>query len=55
MLGIKSQHNPIRGKYAEEIRAAVLRMITGDRNEADRERLEYEEKSRRLYHVTWQD
>ena len=55
MLGIKSQHKPIRGKYAEEIRAAVLRMITGDRNEADRERLEYEEKSRRLYHVTWQD
>ncbi len=54
MLGIRSQCKPIRGKYAEEIRAAVLRMVSGKRNEADRERAEYEEKTRRLYDVVWE-
>ena len=55
MLGVKSECKPIRGKYAEEIRAAVLRMITGDRNEADRERFEYEAQAKGLYYVTWKD
>lgn len=54
MLGIRSQCKPIRGKYAEEIRAAVLRMLSGKRNEADRERAEYEEKTRRLYDAVWE-
>ena len=54
MLGTRSQCKPIRGKYAEEIRAAVLRMVSGKRNEADRERAEYEEKTRRLYDIVWE-
>lgn len=53
MLGIRSQCKPICGKYAEEIRAAVLRMVSGKRNRADRERTEYEEKTCRLYDVVW--
>ena len=54
MLGTKSQCKPICGKYAEEIRAAVLRMVSGKPNEADRERAEYEEKTKGLYDVVWE-
>ncbi len=42
MLGVKSTRKPITGKYAEELRATLERMRTGQLNEEDLKRREFQ-------------
>ena len=38
MLGVKSSRQPITGKFAEELRATIERVRTGNLNEEDLKR-----------------
>ena len=42
MLGVKSTRKPITGKYAEELRATLERMRTGQLNSDDLKRREFQ-------------
>ena len=42
MLGVKSTRKPITGKYAEDLRATLERMRTGNLNEEDLKRREFQ-------------
>lgn len=42
MLGVKSTRKPITGKYAEELCATLERMRTGQLNEEDLKRKEFQ-------------
>lgn len=42
MLGVKSTRKPITGHYAEELRATLERMRTGQLNEEDLKRREFQ-------------
>ena len=42
MLGVKSTRKPITGKYAEDLRATLERMRTGQLNEEDLKRREFQ-------------
>ena len=44
MLGVKSKRQPITGKYAEELRATIERVRTGNLNEEDLKRREFQSK-----------
>ena len=42
MLGVKSKRQPITGKYAEELRATIERVRTGQLNAEDLKRREFQ-------------
>ncbi len=42
MLGVKSTRKPITGKYAEELRATLERVRTGQLNDDDLKRKEFQ-------------
>lgn len=42
MLGVKSRRKPITGKYAEDLRATVERVRSGNLNEEDLKRREFQ-------------
>ena len=42
MLGVKSTRKPIKGKYAEELRATLERLRTGQLNEEDLKRRDFQ-------------
>jgi len=44
MLGVKSTRKPITGKFAEELRDTLERMRTGQFNEEDLKRREFQTK-----------
>ena len=44
MLGVKSVHNPITGAVADDIRATLIRMQTGQLNESDLQRNRFQEE-----------
>jgi hypothetical protein len=54
MLGIDTPHNPVKGKFAEEIRETVRRVSTGCLNEADKSRLRRSRKVLQKYDAVWE-
>lgn len=54
MLGIDSPHVPIEGKFAEEIRATVHRVSTGNLNETDKQRVRRSRKVLQNFDAIWE-
>ena len=52
MLGVKSTRKPIAGKYAEELRATLERMRTGNLNDEDLKRREFQTQPS-AHTITW--
>ncbi|MBO4692605.1 MAG: capsular biosynthesis protein [Bacteroidales bacterium] len=53
MLGVKNIRTPAEGKDADAIREALVRAITGNLNEAEKEADKRFEKARSRYFVEW--
>jgi hypothetical protein len=54
MLGIDTPHIPVEGKFAEEIRATVRRVCTGQLTEADKRRIRRSRKVLQKYDAVWE-
>jgi len=53
MLGIDTPHQPIKGKFAEDIRETVHRMTTGRLNEVDMKRISRSRNILQKYNAVW--
>lgn len=54
MLGIDTPHVPVEGKFAEEIRATVHRVSTGNLNEADKRRIRRTRRVLKKFDAVWE-
>ena len=48
MLGVVSPREPIIGTFAEEIHNTLSRIVSGNLNEEDKKRIEFEKQSRKV-------
>ncbi len=53
MLGIESPRKPISGKFAKELREALVRARTGNLNQSEKESIRRSEKISRKYNAIW--
>ena len=53
MLGIESPRKPISGKFAKELREALVRACTGNLNQSEKESIRRSEKISRKYNAIW--
>jgi len=53
MLGIESPRKPISGKFAKELREALIRARTGNLNQSEKESIRRSEKISRKYNAIW--
>ena len=54
MLGIDTPHVPVQGKFAEEIRATMHRVSTGQLNDADKRRVRRSRKVLQNFDAVWE-
>lgn len=54
MLGIDTPHKPVEGKFAEEIRDAVLRVTSKKLNDADKRRLRRSRQVLARFDAVWE-
>lgn len=54
MLGIYTPHIPVEGKFAEEIRATIRRVSTGQLNADDKRRIRRSRKVLQNYDAVWE-
>lgn len=53
MLGIESPRKPISGKFAKELREALVRARTGNLNQSEKESIRRSERISRKYNAVW--
>lgn len=53
MLGIESPRKPISGKFAKELREALVRARTDNLNQSDKESIRRPERVSRKYNAIW--
>lgn len=53
MLGIESPRKPITGKFAKNLREALVRARTGNLNQSEKESVLRSEKVLRKYNAVW--
>ncbi len=53
MLGVNSQRELISGKFAEEVRSAILRGMNGELTDAEKENIRKNREIRKRYRTVW--
>lgn len=53
MLGINVKREPVKGKFAKEIKERMRRIVSGELSESDREEIRKHKEAMKEVIVTW--